>query len=66
MVIAGAYYPNYFLQGEIDEDLASRDLSGFNPRTTVMVGTIDYTINQLHFEVNNALHKDMVTILGQS
>ncbi|XP_039992620.1 ATP-dependent RNA helicase TDRD9 [Xiphias gladius] len=37
VVIAGAYYPNYFVQGEIDEDLASRELSGFNPRTTVMV-----------------------------
>ncbi|XP_053191129.1 ATP-dependent RNA helicase TDRD9 [Scomber japonicus] len=37
VVIAGAYYPNYFVQGEIDETLASRDLSGFNPRTTVMV-----------------------------
>ncbi|XP_019940808.2 ATP-dependent RNA helicase TDRD9 isoform X2 [Paralichthys olivaceus] len=37
LVIAGAYYPNYFIQGEIDEDLASRELSGFNPRTTVMV-----------------------------
>ncbi|XP_018545536.1 ATP-dependent RNA helicase TDRD9 [Lates calcarifer] len=37
VVIAGAYYPNYFVQGEIDEDLASRELSGFNPRTTVML-----------------------------
>uniref|UniRef100_A0A3B4T3V9 RNA helicase n=1 Tax=Seriola dumerili TaxID=41447 RepID=A0A3B4T3V9_SERDU len=37
VVIAGAYYPNYFLQGEIDEDLASRELSGYNPRTTVMM-----------------------------
>ncbi|XP_044230330.1 ATP-dependent RNA helicase TDRD9 [Thunnus albacares] len=37
VVIAGAYYPNYFVQGEMDEDLASRELSGFNPRTTVMV-----------------------------
>ncbi|KAM9842947.1 ATP-dependent RNA helicase TDRD9 [Aulostomus maculatus] len=37
MVIAGAYYPNYFVQGEIDEDLASRELSGLNPRTTVML-----------------------------
>uniref|UniRef100_A0A8C4NIM8 ATP-dependent RNA helicase TDRD9 n=1 Tax=Dicentrarchus labrax TaxID=13489 RepID=A0A8C4NIM8_DICLA len=35
VVIAGAYYPNYFVQGDIDEDLASRELSGFNPRTTV-------------------------------
>ncbi|XP_072313542.1 ATP-dependent RNA helicase TDRD9 [Eucyclogobius newberryi] len=37
VVIAGAYYPNYFVQGEIDEDLASRELSGYSPRTTVMV-----------------------------
>uniref|UniRef100_A0A8C2ZEN8 ATP-dependent RNA helicase TDRD9 n=1 Tax=Cyclopterus lumpus TaxID=8103 RepID=A0A8C2ZEN8_CYCLU len=35
VVIAGAHYPNYFVQGEIDEDLASRDLNGFNPRTTL-------------------------------
>lgn len=37
VVIAGAYYPNYFVQGEIDEDLASRELGGFSPKTTVMV-----------------------------
>ncbi|XP_041669386.1 ATP-dependent RNA helicase TDRD9 [Cheilinus undulatus] len=37
VVIAGAYYPNYFFQGELDEKLASREMSGFNPRTTVMV-----------------------------
>ncbi|KAM7375860.1 hypothetical protein PAMP_005626 [Pampus punctatissimus] len=37
VVIAGAHYPNYFVQGEIDEDLASKEMSGFNPRTTVMV-----------------------------
>uniref|UniRef100_A0A3B5A8K9 RNA helicase n=1 Tax=Stegastes partitus TaxID=144197 RepID=A0A3B5A8K9_9TELE len=37
VVIAGAYYPNYFVQGEMDEHLASRELNGFNPRTTVMV-----------------------------
>ncbi|XP_077411546.1 ATP-dependent RNA helicase TDRD9 [Vanacampus margaritifer] len=37
VVIAGAYYPNYFLQGEIDEDLTSRELSGLNPKTTVML-----------------------------
>ncbi|XP_068615221.1 ATP-dependent RNA helicase TDRD9-like, partial [Brachionichthys hirsutus] len=37
VAIAGAYYPHYFLQGELDEDLASRELSGFNPRTTVML-----------------------------
>ncbi|XP_074547476.1 ATP-dependent RNA helicase TDRD9 isoform X2 [Halichoeres trimaculatus] len=37
VVIAGANYPNYFVQGEISEDLASREMSGFNPRTTVML-----------------------------
>lgn len=37
MVIAGAYYPNYFVQGEVDEDLVSRQLCGFSPRTTVIV-----------------------------
>uniref|UniRef100_A0A3Q3A8T5 ATP-dependent RNA helicase TDRD9 n=1 Tax=Kryptolebias marmoratus TaxID=37003 RepID=A0A3Q3A8T5_KRYMA len=40
MVIAGAYYPNYFFHGEIDNNLASKELSGFNPRTTVMVRNI--------------------------
>ncbi|XP_042356788.1 ATP-dependent RNA helicase TDRD9 [Plectropomus leopardus] len=37
VAIAGAHYPNYFVQGEIDEDLASRELNGHNPKTTVMV-----------------------------
>ncbi|KAM3595501.1 uncharacterized protein V6R79_024411 [Siganus canaliculatus] len=37
VIIAGAYYPNYFVQGEIDEFLASRELMGHNPKTTVMV-----------------------------
>uniref|UniRef100_UPI0037E94C75 ATP-dependent RNA helicase TDRD9 n=1 Tax=Semicossyphus pulcher TaxID=241346 RepID=UPI0037E94C75 len=37
VVIAGAYYPNYFVQGDMDEDLASREMCGFNPRTTVML-----------------------------
>ncbi|XP_026888009.2 ATP-dependent RNA helicase TDRD9 isoform X1 [Electrophorus electricus] len=37
VVIAGAFYPNYFLQGAIDEEQASKELSGNDPRTTVMV-----------------------------
>ncbi|XP_030628475.1 ATP-dependent RNA helicase TDRD9 [Chanos chanos] len=37
VVIAGAFYPNYFIQGEIDEEMASKELSGHDPRTTVMV-----------------------------
>ncbi|XP_061600189.1 ATP-dependent RNA helicase TDRD9 [Cololabis saira] len=40
LVIAGACYPNYFVQGEMDEDMASRELCGFDPRTTVMVRNI--------------------------
>ncbi|XP_028294843.1 ATP-dependent RNA helicase TDRD9 [Gouania willdenowi] len=40
VVIAGAYYPNYFVQGEIDDHLASRELCGFNPRTTVMLRSL--------------------------
>nr|XP_015825541.2 ATP-dependent RNA helicase TDRD9 [Nothobranchius furzeri] len=37
MVIAGAYYPNYFFQGDNDDHMASKALCGFNPRTTVML-----------------------------
>ncbi|XP_029900943.1 ATP-dependent RNA helicase TDRD9 isoform X2 [Myripristis murdjan] len=37
VVIAGAYYPNYFIQGDIDEALASKELSGHDLRTTVIV-----------------------------
>ncbi|KAM6961268.1 ATP-dependent RNA helicase TDRD9 [Aplochiton taeniatus] len=37
IVIAGAYYPNYFGQGEIDEEMASKDLCGHDPKTTVLV-----------------------------
>ncbi|XP_014832185.1 PREDICTED: putative ATP-dependent RNA helicase TDRD9 [Poecilia mexicana] len=37
IVIAGAFYPNYFFQQEIDERQACKELNGFNPRTTVMV-----------------------------
>uniref|UniRef100_A0A671RAY6 ATP-dependent RNA helicase TDRD9 n=1 Tax=Sinocyclocheilus anshuiensis TaxID=1608454 RepID=A0A671RAY6_9TELE len=35
--IAGAFFPNYFSQGEIDEQLASKELSGNDPKTTIMV-----------------------------
>ncbi|KAF4089812.1 hypothetical protein AMELA_G00042720 [Ameiurus melas] len=37
VAIAGACYPNYFLQGTVDEELASRELHGYDPRTTVVV-----------------------------
>uniref|UniRef100_A0A3P9PLI0 RNA helicase n=1 Tax=Poecilia reticulata TaxID=8081 RepID=A0A3P9PLI0_POERE len=35
IVIAGAFYPNYFFQQEIDQRQACKELNGFNPRTTV-------------------------------
>uniref|UniRef100_A0A3P8UNC6 ATP-dependent RNA helicase TDRD9 n=1 Tax=Cynoglossus semilaevis TaxID=244447 RepID=A0A3P8UNC6_CYNSE len=35
VVIAGAYYPNYFIQGEIDEELACKELICLDPRTTL-------------------------------
>lgn len=38
LVIAGAFYPNYFRWGVADEEQAIRDMSGHDPLTTVMVG----------------------------
>ncbi|XP_036006659.1 ATP-dependent RNA helicase TDRD9 isoform X1 [Fundulus heteroclitus] len=40
IVIAGAFYPNYFFQQEIDEQQVCKELSGFNPQRTVMVRNI--------------------------
>ncbi|XP_053534755.1 ATP-dependent RNA helicase TDRD9-like isoform X1 [Ictalurus punctatus] len=37
VAIAGAFYPNCFLQGTVDEELASKELYGNDPRTTVVV-----------------------------
>lgn len=37
VVIAGALFPNYFSQGEIDEQLASKELSGNDPKTTILI-----------------------------
>ncbi|KAF4105894.1 ATP-dependent RNA helicase TDRD9 isoform X3 [Onychostoma macrolepis] len=37
VAIAGAFFPNYFSQGEIDEQLASKELSGNDPKTTIMI-----------------------------
>ncbi|KAA0718071.1 ATP-dependent RNA helicase TDRD9 [Triplophysa tibetana] len=37
VVIAGAFFPNYFSQGEIDEQMASKDLSGNDHKTTIMI-----------------------------
>nr|XP_023681327.1 ATP-dependent RNA helicase TDRD9 isoform X1 [Paramormyrops kingsleyae] len=40
IAIAGAFYPNYFNVGEIDEELAYKELCGHNPKTTVQVRNV--------------------------
>uniref|UniRef100_A0A3P9J325 RNA helicase n=1 Tax=Oryzias latipes TaxID=8090 RepID=A0A3P9J325_ORYLA len=37
VAVAGAYYPNYFVQMEMDEQMATKDMCGLNPQTTVML-----------------------------
>lgn len=38
MVLAGAFYPNYFTFGQPDEEMAVRELAGKDPKTTIVVG----------------------------
>ncbi|KAM4690496.1 ATP-dependent RNA helicase TDRD9 [Rhinophrynus dorsalis] len=40
VVMAGAFYPNYFTFGQSDEDIAVREIGGKDPRTTVMMKNI--------------------------
>uniref|UniRef100_A0ABM5FBP8 RNA helicase n=1 Tax=Pogona vitticeps TaxID=103695 RepID=A0ABM5FBP8_9SAUR len=40
VVMAGAFYPNYFTLGQHDEELAVRELAGNDPQTTVMLQSI--------------------------
>lgn len=37
LIMCGAFYPNFFLKGEIDEEEALRMMSGHDPLDTVMV-----------------------------
>lgn len=37
MVLAGAFYPNYFTFGQPDEEMAVRELAGKDPKTTIVV-----------------------------
>uniref|UniRef100_A0A8C3WCV0 ATP-dependent RNA helicase TDRD9 n=1 Tax=Catagonus wagneri TaxID=51154 RepID=A0A8C3WCV0_9CETA len=37
VVLAGAFYPNYFTFGQPDEELAVRELAGKDPKTTVVL-----------------------------
>ncbi|XP_063146460.1 ATP-dependent RNA helicase TDRD9 [Candoia aspera] len=40
VVMAGAFYPNYFTFGHHDEEVAVKELSGRDPKTTVMLKNI--------------------------
>ncbi|XP_075609122.1 ATP-dependent RNA helicase TDRD9 [Balearica regulorum gibbericeps] len=40
VVIAGAFYPNYFTFGKYDEEIAVRDLAGKDPKTTIMLKNV--------------------------
>ncbi|XP_066468396.1 ATP-dependent RNA helicase TDRD9 [Tiliqua scincoides] len=40
VVMAGAFYPNYFTFGYHDEEIAMRELSGKDPKTTIMLKNI--------------------------
>ncbi|NXP07566.1 TDRD9 helicase, partial [Thinocorus orbignyianus] len=40
VVIAGAFYPNYFTFGKCHEEVAVRELAGKDPKTTVMLRNI--------------------------
>ncbi|KAG8449310.1 hypothetical protein GDO86_016093 [Hymenochirus boettgeri] len=40
VVMAGAFYPNYFTFGQCDEQIAVRELGGRDPQTTVMLKNV--------------------------
>ncbi|XP_035870118.1 LOW QUALITY PROTEIN: ATP-dependent RNA helicase TDRD9 [Phyllostomus discolor] len=37
VVLAGAFYPNYFTFGQPDEEMAMRELAGKDPKTTIVL-----------------------------
>lgn len=41
VVMAGAFYPNYFTFGYHDDEVAMRELSGKDPKTTIMVSELN-------------------------
>lgn len=45
LVIAGAFYPNYFQSQDVDEADATKSMNGFDPSTTVVVHGAPNTIN---------------------
>jgi len=48
VVLGGAFYPNYFTWKISDEELAMRQMSGFDPTTTVMVSYHHYVCSLLY------------------
>uniref|UniRef100_A0A670IA12 ATP-dependent RNA helicase TDRD9 n=1 Tax=Podarcis muralis TaxID=64176 RepID=A0A670IA12_PODMU len=42
VVMAGAFYPNYFTLAEHDEEIAVREMSGKDPKTTIMSDFIGF------------------------
>ena len=42
LVVAGAFYPNYFQTAEIEEKEASKQMSGQNPFTCVVVSLFSF------------------------
>uniref|UniRef100_A0A8C5L9R0 RNA helicase n=1 Tax=Jaculus jaculus TaxID=51337 RepID=A0A8C5L9R0_JACJA len=42
VILAGAFYPNYFTFGQPDEEMAVRELAGKDPKTTVVLKHIPH------------------------
>nr|XP_051690899.1 ATP-dependent RNA helicase TDRD9 isoform X2 [Oryctolagus cuniculus] len=40
VVLAGAFYPNYFTFGQPDEEMAVRELAGKDPKTTIVLQSL--------------------------
>ena len=49
LVIAGAFYPNYFRWSEVDEQDVERTMAGHDPHTTVMVAGLPLSRHNDHY-----------------
>lgn len=64
VVLAGAFYPNYFTFGQPDEEMAVRELAGKDPKTTIVVGGEDrspsraWATGAFYFSGCSCFHKD--------
>ena len=50
MVLAGAFYPNYFTMHGREEELAHKEMSGYSRNTTVVVRKFIFSISLLSFQ----------------